>query len=224
MKHLGLALTVIVLVACNRNTYDSGDGNYSYLCADFVEAHTNNDLKADYVIIDEGDTLSMSNPFTNKNFKVRDSLYRGALYYNRESDDNDNVKISPVSYSPIPVIRVVPNNDSLRYDPMDFESMWCSKTGKYLNVSLIFKTGQVNGSEGMHAVYLTKDSNIATFNGRRRLHLTFSHNQNGVPEYYTARQYVSIPLKQFATELHSGDSIAVSVKTYDGWVQKCIEY
>lgn len=224
MKYIGLALTVIALVACNRNTYDSGDGNYSYLCADFVEAHTNNDLKVDYVIIDEGDTLSMSSPFANKNLIVRDSLYRGVLYYNKESDDNSFLKVSPISYSPIPVIKTVPNNDSLKYDPMDFESMWCSKTGKYLNVSLIFKTGQVNGSEGMHSVYLIQDPNIAIINGKRLLHLTFSHNQNGVPEYYTARQYISIPLKQFLNKISHGDSIAVSIKTYDGWIQKRIEY
>lgn len=224
MKYIGLALTVIVLVACNRNTYDSGDGNYSYLCADFVEAHTNNDIKVDYVILDEGDTLSMSNPFSNKNLTVKDSLYRGALYYNRETDDNNKIKISPISYSPIPVIKIIPNNDSLKYDPMDFESIWSSKTGKYLNVSLIFKTGQVKGSEGMHLVYLTKDPNISTVNGKRCIHLTFSHNQNGVPEYYTARQYVSIPLKQFSPQLQHGDSIAVSVNTYNGWVQKSIEY
>ena len=40
MKHLLSLFTIIILTACTTSTYDDGDGDLSYLRADFVEAHT----------------------------------------------------------------------------------------------------------------------------------------------------------------------------------------
>ena len=71
MKYIGLVLTSILFVACTRETYDSGDGKYSYLRSDFVEAHTNADLKIDYVLTDDGDSLSMPTPFAGQRLLLR---------------------------------------------------------------------------------------------------------------------------------------------------------
>ena len=43
MRHLFIyiALTAALLASCENDTYDKGEGAYSYLQADFVEAHAN---------------------------------------------------------------------------------------------------------------------------------------------------------------------------------------
>ena len=118
MKYIGLVLTSILFVACTRETYDSGDGKYSYLRSDFVEAHTNADLKIDYVLTDDGDSLSMPTPFAGQRFTVKDSLYRGVLYYNKVTYDDGTINITPVSYSSIPVMNVFRSSRVLEMDRM----------------------------------------------------------------------------------------------------------
>lgn len=60
MKHFGLALTTLLFAACTADNYDTGDGKYSYLRADFVEAHTVASGKIDYAITDDGDSVSLN--------------------------------------------------------------------------------------------------------------------------------------------------------------------
>ena len=52
--------------SCTTSTYDDGDGDYSYLRADFVEAHTVAPQQIDYAINDEGEKISFSTPFAVK--------------------------------------------------------------------------------------------------------------------------------------------------------------
>ena len=51
--------------------------------------------------------------------------------------------------------------------------------------------------------------------GTKTLHLTFFHDQAGVPEYYSQRIYLSIPLPPTGV-----DTIWMDVNTYDGLVEK----
>lgn len=224
MKYWASALIVIAFAACTRDIYDSGDGKYSYLRADFVEAHSDKNAAIDYVITDDGDSLSMPTPFTNKYITAKDSIYRGVFYYNIITGSDGTSTVCPVSYSTIPVRYTVAPSDTLKYDPMGFESLWCSRTGKYINVSVTLYTAQVNGSEGRHTLYLVRYPNTETIYGKRKINLVFSHNQNGIPEYYNSSQYVSIPVSQFGSRLQKGDSISVSVMTNNGWERKEILY
>ena len=47
-----LFLLAAVLAACQVDSYDSGDGEYSLLTADFVEAHTSQASAVDYAVTD----------------------------------------------------------------------------------------------------------------------------------------------------------------------------
>ena len=40
MKYIGLTLIIVLFTACTVDNYDTGDGKYSYMRADFVMAHT----------------------------------------------------------------------------------------------------------------------------------------------------------------------------------------
>ena len=75
MRHLiiYIALTAALLASCENDTYDKGEGAYSYLQADFVEAHANGEKEIDYVITDNGDSLSLVTPCAAAWAKTADS-------------------------------------------------------------------------------------------------------------------------------------------------------
>ena len=56
-----------------------------------------------------------------------------------------------------------------------------------------------------------RDALITNVDGTRTLRLTFYHDQGGVPEYYSQRVYLSIPIQGV-----KADSIWFTVNTYDG--------
>ena len=100
MKHFGLALTTLLFAACTADNYDTGDGKYSYLRADFVEAHTVASGKIDYAITDDGDSVRL-NPVVSASWATkRDSIYRALLYYNKvEGRENEGRCCEPVPFS-----------------------------------------------------------------------------------------------------------------------------
>jgi hypothetical protein len=79
----------------------------------------------------------------------------------------------------------------------------------------------VNGKEGTQRLGLIEDTVRSTSSGSKCVELRLYHDQNHVPEYYTSRTYVSLPLSVYSSVLTSGDSIRIRIKTYDdGWVTK----
>ena len=63
MKKNFIIISVLVaftLFGCKDENYDSGDGKYSYIKADFVEAHTISAKEINYVKTDDGDSLVLS--------------------------------------------------------------------------------------------------------------------------------------------------------------------
>ena len=57
MKYLPFYLVaLLLLVSCTQDNYDKGEGEYSLMRADFVEAHVGSDKRVDYVVTDDGDS------------------------------------------------------------------------------------------------------------------------------------------------------------------------
>jgi len=55
--------------------------------------------------------------------------------------------------------------------------------------------------------------------------LRLLHSQNGVPEYYTSKSYVTLPLSYYRGKLNAGDKIIIRINTYDkGIVEKQFLY
>ena len=57
MRHLIIYIVAIMSIfsSCEQDSYDKGEGTYSNMTADFVEAHVNSEKKIDYAITDNGD-------------------------------------------------------------------------------------------------------------------------------------------------------------------------
>ena len=79
------ALLVVPFLAgsCSNDTYESGDGDYSYLRADFVEAHTKAPNEIDYAVTDNRDSLALSPRYRVSWASQADTNYRGLLYYSK---------------------------------------------------------------------------------------------------------------------------------------------
>ena len=207
------ALVVFTLLGCKNDTYDSGDGKYSYIKADFVEAHTVSAKEINYAITDDGDSLVLS-PHVSADWAAKsDSDYRALLYYYNTVNTTTAYSISRV-----PVVAYHPLSDfkSIHTDPVNFESAWLSTNRKYLNIGFYVKTGQQDGSTSSQVISMINDGVVSKSDGTHELCLRMYHDQNGVPEYYSTKGYISIPIDN----LPKGYIIHLSINTYDGAITK----
>lgn len=204
---------MFTLLGCKNDTYDSGDGKYSYIKADFVEAHTASAKEINYAITDDGDSLVLS-PHVSADWAAKsDSDYRALLYYYNTVNTTTAYSISRV-----PVVAYHPLSDfkSVHIDPVNFESAWLSTNRKYLNIGFYVKTGQQDGSTSSQVISMINDGVVSKSDGTHELCLRMYHDQNGVPEYYSTKGYISIPIDN----LPKGYIIHLSINTYDGAITK----
>ena len=86
IKYWVLFALLGLFTACTINSYEKGDGRYSYLHAEMTEIHTSTKNKVDYAWTDEGKKLTFTVPFTCSWAHVPDSVYRAMLYYTQDEE------------------------------------------------------------------------------------------------------------------------------------------
>ena len=212
MRHLFIyiALTAALLASCENDTYDKGEGAYSYLQADFVEAHANGEKEIDYVITDNGDSLSLVAPCAAAWAKTADSTYRAALYYNKV----EGGKAKAVIIEQVLTMSLTPADSitEMKTDPIGVEAVWTDSRKRYVNLTLTLKVGTVSNDSEKHKVTLVPDSlHFNSHDTSRTLHLTLYHDKGDIPEYYTEKYYFSLPSAQFAAL--DADSVAIHANT-----------
>lgn len=215
-------LPITFLTACTSESYETGDGKYSYLRADFGEIHTAKPQQVDYAVNDEGRRISFETAPTVKWAEKGDTLYRALLYYN----DLPDKAARSISLQPVYVLAPKAAEDvkDPHHDPVTFESAWlstCQRTDltiavdsvkreavtHYLNMAFLLKTGQPDDEKARQTIGMMSEQ---TDDGKLRL--TLLHDQGAIPQYYSTRIYTSIPLSD--SQLQRG--IVLSVNTYDG--------
>ncbi len=213
MAAMAVLAALAAFSACQSDSYDTGQGPYSLMQADFVEAHTSASGLVDRVETDDSQTFSLAQPQKTAWATVADTVYRALLYYEKT---NDSV-VRTVSVSQVPTLHptALKPNETLRTDPVKFESMWIGANGKYLNLGLYLKNGSTQGDSLHHTVGMIRESETVSDDGKRTVNLRFFHNQGGVPEYYSTRYYMSVPCKTM-----EADSVSVTINTYDGVVER----
>lgn len=224
MKHKAAALllsAVTALSGCTTEAYDSGDGRYSYLTADFVVAHTSAGKTVDYVVCDKGERLVLSPAYRVEWAEKADTTYRALLYYNAATASSSPRTVVAVAASQVPVFRPLPASmlETVATDPLTVESVWLSENGRYINLALLLKTGKPNGTAEGQRLGLVLDGVSTAADGTRCAMTRLYHSQGGVPEYYTSRYYVSVDTKDF-----SADAISIEMNTYNGKVTKAIAF
>ena len=227
MNRSGYRFLVIIILnfqflifnsSCTQDNYDKGEGKYSLMRADFVEAHANAEKQIDAIMTDDGDQMSASKPFTAKLVVTPDSVYRCILYYNKVRDEKGLYIFEPISIGEVPCPKITPLSELgkvMKTDPVKFESAWLSKTGKYLNLSLYLMTGAMDNDKAMQTLHIVQDTIMTNPDATRTSHLRLYHDQAGFPEYYSTQVYASILTSQI-----DADSVRISINTYKGAVTK----
>lgn len=192
---------VALFTACASDPYETGDGTYSHVTADFVEAYTDANCNINTMLTDEGRLLKFEEPFTAGKDGVPDSLYRCTAYY--DIQEGDKVKVRSLSLVPTP--HITEPADTLLRDPLDITAAWVAKNGRYVNLSIRFKTGLVKGEAVRHLVCVVKDSIVG-----ETTHLTLHHDQNGTPEHYTEDSYISLRATEIDTKY-----VTIHTNTYE---------
>lgn len=208
-----------MISSCSQDAYDKGEGRYSLMRGDFAEANVNSSREVTSITTDDGETLPLKSLHTAKWISRPDTVYRCMLYYNKVKADDGKTVAEVISMGKVncPQIIPLPANDQYKDDPVKFESLWKSKSGKYLNLHLQLKTGQTEDSTAVQKLEFFTDQVIINPDGRRTLSVLLHHDQGGVPEYYSTQAYVSI-----ATANLDVDSVRFRINTYSGLVIKTL--
>ena len=82
--------------------------------------------------------------------------------------------------------------DSVATDPLTLESAWMG--GGFLNIGFAVKTGSSDQVDASQAIGIMVDSIETEGEATRAVTLRLLHAQNNVPQYYTVRSYLSMPL------------------------------
>lgn len=202
-------------MACETEDYETGDGELSYMRADFADIHTSEAKKVDYACTDNGDSL-LVRPFYNCEWAATpDSIYRALLYYDVKTKGTGEVEA--IAIKQVLALRMLQTSKmkEVHTDPLVFESAWVSPNKKYLNLGLYVKSGKIEGDD-RQTVGMLCDTIYTRDDGRRLFSLRMFHHQNNIPEYYSVRVYASVPLDS----INPGDSILLNVNTYEGEVNR----
>lgn len=218
IRILLMAVAAAMFTSCEHDGYESGDGSLSYLTAELAVLHTASNRSATSADLDNGTTLSISNPFTTSWMAKADTVYRALLYYDVATDGSKKVKARSVSS--VPVLRPVDQNKvkEMHTDPVGVESAWAAKSG-YINMSLLLKAGKTDGEDAVQTLGLVDCGTTVGDDGKRTRHVKLYHDQGGVPEYYTVQRYASIDIK----DLGDADVVSITVNTYNGEVIKTFD-
>ena len=205
----------MLMAACETDSYEKGQGEYSLVQADLCELTVNSQGQGASFVTDDGDAYTLQAPYTADWIATADTVYRTLIYYNKVADSQAEV----VAMGQTPTL--IPHEhwkfSELRQDPLGFESAWLSKSGKYLNLGLLIKSGRTDDDkEQAHTIGLAQDTLFTYPDGRRAVYYRFLHSQNGIPEYYTNRRYISILLPSEQRP----DTIHLQIQTYNGTLQR----
>ena len=202
-------LSLSLVVACTIDAYEKGEGIYSLMTAELVEAYVGNDKYVGQVETDQGEQLTLQQPYTAKWIQTADTTYRALLYYNKVRAG----EVEPINMSRVGVLLLHDSiKGGMKTDPLYVESAWIAKNRRYLNLRLRLLTGSTDDETAQHSIGLLRDTIAST---PSHLRLQLYHDQGGCPEYYSFVTYASIPLVDI-----KADTITLFINTYDGVVRR----
>lgn len=217
-RWLPLYLLAFLLLSCETDSYDAGEGPYSLLQADFAEVTADQQRKASSFLTDDGLSYAFSEPYSATWMTTADSTYRVTVYYNKV--DEQTAKALSVVNMPTIIPRDTSYIKRTTQDPLGVESCWLTRNGKYINMGLLLMNGRnEQGEESVHTLAVLVDSVQTYADQTMTAYYRLLHDQGQAPAYYTNRRYVSILLPA----VDRPDTVCLSVRTYNGEVTKAFK-
>ena len=204
---VGFLLLLLLLVSCNYTGYDTGDGDYSYVHADYVCMTVRQGVVTD-IVTDDDAKLTVPQGLTYS--EQVDTVIRRLIYYN---DRGDGTPVQILSMRAVSVLQVRDKAEvpATYTDPLTLTAAWMSQNEQWLNMQIGLKVG-ASEEQAVQTLALRCDS-IST-ERRGAVWLSLCHSQNNMPQYYTEDVRLSIPLSSFP------DTIRLKVSTYSGTVMR----
>jgi hypothetical protein len=115
------------------------------------------------------------------------------------------------------LVRLADFKQAYKSDPVKLQSVWMSKSGKYLNMHLQLMVGTPEDTSAVHQIALLRDTIITHADSTRTCSILLYHDQNRQPEYYSSDAWLSLPVSRMTV-----DSFRVSLNTYQGPVVKTL--
>ena len=214
----------LFISSCTQDGYEKGDGVYSLMQGDFVEAQVDASKKIVSLTTDDGVTLPLTQPYAARWITTADTLYRCMLYYNKVKDSQGRTAAEIISISPVPCASLVSlskfqSKRELKTDPVKLQSVWMSKSGKYLNMYLQLMIGAPEDTSAVQQIAMVCDTVLAYPDSTRTCSIILHHDQNRQPEYYSTDAWLSLPVANIPV-----DTFRLSVNTYSGPVVKTIPF
>ena len=130
----------LLFISCESDNYDKGEGKYSNTQADLAELTVNAQKQGVSFVTDDGDSYSLSAPYTASWIQTADTTYRTIFYYNKQSDGHAKT----MSCGQIGTLAPIAHWRFKKQpqDPVGVESAWLAKSGKYINLGLLIKSGK----------------------------------------------------------------------------------
>ena len=207
-------LFLLAVVGCESDAYDKGEGEYSLMYADFADAYSDASRTLTAIETDEGESLALTAPYSASWIQIADTTYRVMLYYNKV----ETTKAEVLSLRRVAVIQPMAEDELEQYvktDPLKLDAAWVSRNHRYLNLRLTLLTGTPDDPDATQTVGLVSQGTVTRPDGTTCLLLRLYHDQDAVPQYYSATTYASIKLQTI-----DADSLQLSVNTYDGEVTR----
>lgn len=211
------------LFGCTNEAYESGDGRYSDMRADFAEAQTDGSAAVISFTTDDGESLTLTQAVKPSWAEKGDTTYRALIYYNKVENSQGAERAEAVMLRNVIVPAAKPLTDfkdGVKTDPVSLNSSWISASQRWLNLDLSLKTGKSDDEDAAQTLGLALESVEQDSGGHCSVTLTLYHDQGTVPEYYSTTCYVSVPLFRAPVELSAGDTVTINIQTYNGKVSK----
>lgn len=202
---------LFVFSSCTQDAYDKGEGTYSQMTAEMADGYTSAAKQVVRFTTDNEETFNVTTPFSSTLMPKADTVYRAVFYYNKQGNEAQVMGLSRV------LVANPRSFDDLKTDPVKLESIWMARSRRYLNLSFYIMLGSTDSEAAQQKIGCQRDTLISHANGKTTLCLTIYHDQADVPQYYSQRTYLSIPM-----EAINPDTVIVTVNTYDGPIVKTL--
>ncbi len=213
-----LTTTIVFVLSCSREPYESGDGILSYLHADYADI-TISAANVTDILTDDNIHLATARQLTVSQDMPQDTTLRRLIYYTTHEKSSP---IEILQLTPVTVVTTYTPEDlsTNRQDPLKLTAAWLSRNHRYLNLQLGLMVGNDTDGKSQHILQFACDSIHTEDKGA--IFLSLYHDQAGIPEYYTEDIHISLPLSQLvptALQLQNtppADTISLTINTYSG--------